>query len=158
MIQVGGMKMKIVTFCGHRDNIITKEVEIWLINIVEQLIQSGATVFYLGGYGAFDTRAAWIVHQAKQKCPQVESVLVTPYLNFRPDPLCHELYDSLLYPPLESVPRRLAILRRNKWMAEQCDILVAFLERRTGGAYQTFQWAEKRQKTIIQYPNNPFTV
>ena len=63
-----------------------------------------------------------------------------------------------LYPPLESVPRRLAILRRNKWMAEQCDILVAFLERRTGGAYQTFQWAEKRQKTIIQYPNNPFTV
>lgn len=147
------MKMKIVTFCGHRDSVMTSDIDSWLMGAVEHFIQIGADTFYLGGYGVFDAHAASIVSKKKQLYPHIESILVIPYLNFKPDCLQKELYDSFLFPPLETVPPRVAILRRNKWMAEHCDALIAYVQRETGGAYQTLQWAKKWNKTIIQYPH-----
>lgn len=148
----GGSSMKIVTFCGHRDSIITPDIESWLNKSIEYFIQNGAKTFYLGGYGAFDVKVVSVIHKMKAFYPWIESVLVIPYLDFKPDCLQTALYDSFVYPPLETVPRRVAILRRNQWMAEQCDVLIAYIQRETGGAYQTLQWAKKKNKFILQYP------
>ena len=52
----------IVTFCGHReipepDRIICA----WLSETVAALIDRGASLFFLGGYGEFDRMAASVV-------------------------------------------------------------------------------------------------
>ena len=91
----------IVTFCGHRQIEHKESVHYWLERTIHELIQKGAGVFYLGGYGAFDQMAADIVHHAKLCHPQIESILVLPYLN---RPIDLKYYDDTLYPPLEKVP------------------------------------------------------
>ena len=58
-------------------------------------------------------------------------------------------YDDILYPPIETAPYRLAIVKRNEWMVEQADLVIAFVTHSWGGAAQTFQFAEKKQKKII---------
>ena len=62
-----------------------------------------------------------------------------------------EGYDETVYPPLESVPRRYVILRRNEWMIQRCDVLVAYVTHGWGGAAKTLAYARKRKKTILAY-------
>ena len=48
----------IVTFCGHREIANVGRVREWLNNVCIQLIDDGASEFFLGGYGAFDRLCA----------------------------------------------------------------------------------------------------
>ena len=138
----------IITFCGHRELYDEKEVKVWLERVTENLIVNGAEKFYLGGYGAFDRLAASVLAEQKKRYPQIELVLILPYLNRRKD---ISPCDSSLYPPLESVPRRYAILRRNEWMIQRCDVLVAYVTHGWGGAARTLAYARKKKKTILAY-------
>ena len=112
-----------VTFCGHSQ--ITKEDKIasWLRTVTQNLIEQGATTLFLGGYGEFDSLAASILREQKKKYPQIELVLVLAYLNTGRNT---SGYDSTVYPPLETVPRRFAISHRNRWMVEVSDVVVAY--------------------------------
>ena len=120
-----------VTFCGHSQ--ITKEDKIasWLRTVTQNLIEQGATTFFLGGYGEFDSLAASILREQKKKYPQIELVLVLAYLNTGRNT---SGYDSTVYPPLETVPRRFAISHRNRWMVEVSDVVVAYFVHDCGGA------------------------
>ena len=140
--------MKIVTFCGHSDVIEPDAVWVWLTRIVERLIISGAQSFYLGGYGAFARMAAAVVWELKQSYPHIESVLVLPYLDWGVDT---EHYDCTTYPPLENVPKRYAILRRNQWMVERADVIVSYVTHAWGGAAKTLEHAKRKKKKIINY-------
>ena len=71
----------IVTFCGHREVFLKEDVKLWLYEKVEQLIQTGANTFALGGYGEYDQMAASVVFEMKQKYPKIKSILVLPYSN-----------------------------------------------------------------------------
>ena len=44
-----------VTFCGHSMISNKEELSKKLSDTIEELIKEGADVFYLGGYGDFDT-------------------------------------------------------------------------------------------------------
>ena len=104
-----------VTFCGHSQITKADNIANWLRNVTQDLIEQGATTFYLGGYGEFDSLAASILREQKKKYPQIELVLVLAYLNTGRDV---SGYDSTVYPPLENVPRRFSISHRNRWMVE----------------------------------------
>ena len=139
----------IVTFCGHRElSDADGSLRSWLKETVENLILRGADVFYLGGYGDFDRMAASVVRELKKRYPQVESVLVLPYLDSKMDT---SGYDSTTYPPLEHVQRRFAISHRNRWMVLQADVLVAYVICTWGGAYQTLEYARRKKKEIFLY-------
>ncbi|MBR7009640.1 MAG: hypothetical protein IKI02_01880 [Oscillospiraceae bacterium] len=138
-----------VTFCGHRELDDPGAIRPWLEDTVDHLIGVGADRFLLGGYGAFDALAASVVFQAKKKNPAVRSILVLPYLDRKAD---GSLYDSTLYPPLEAVPQRFAIVRRNEYMVAQSDVVVAYVLYSWGGAAATLRYAERQQKMIIRYP------
>ena len=138
----------IVTFCGHRDVPQQEEVQLWLIDCVEKLRQEGATDFYLGGYGAYDRMAAGVVWKMKERYPQIRSTLVMPYLDWTPD---ISQYDVTIYPPLELVPRRFAISRRNRWLMDRADIVVAYVTHDWGGAAATLAYARRKKKRIIEY-------
>lgn len=138
----------IVTFCGHRDCAQSDELRAWLYQRVEQLILDGATDFYLGGYGAFDAMAASVVRSLKNQYPSIRSILVLPYLDRKVDA---PGYDMTTYPPLETVPKRYAILRRNQWIVDAADVVVAYVRYDWGGAAQTLAYAKRKKKRIIQY-------
>ena len=57
--------------------------------------------------------------------------------------------DSSIYPPIESVPLKFAIAKRNEWMMENADLVIAYVNRNYGGAYQSLQIAKRRKKKII---------
>jgi len=137
-----------VTFCGHSTVYPTDPVQHWLFATVEGLIDRGADKFYLGGYGTFDQMAASVVWEQKAKHPEVTSVLVLPYLDRK---VFAVNYDYTTYPPLETVPRRFAISKRNEWMVANSDVIVAYVIHNWGGAAATLRFARRKQKEIIQY-------
>ncbi len=137
----------IVTFCGNREVHEPEKVKAWLEEVVDRLIHEGADIFYLGGYGQFDLLAASVVHEKKERYPQISSVLVLPYLDRSYDT---SAYDETLYPPLENVPRRYAISRRNEYMVDHADVVVAYVVYSFGGAGKTLKYAERKQKRIIR--------
>ena len=138
-----------VTFCGHREVQEPEKVRKWLYETVSGLILDGADVFYLGGYGGFDRMALTVVNKAKEVHTGVRAILVLPYLDRSMD---LDAYDGSIYPPLEKVPRRYAISRRNRWMVDQADVVVAYVIHEWGGAATTLRYAEAKRKTIMRFP------
>ena len=121
----------------------------WLYMITQHLIEQGVTVFYLGGYGEFDSLAASILRKQKKQYPQIELILVQAYLNTGRN-TCG--YDATIYPPLETVPHRYAISYRNRWMVENADIVVSYVLRDWGGAAATLKYAKRKKKSATGIP------
>ena len=140
--------MKSVTFCGHAEVVNSDAVRSWLMATVERLIRQGARTFYLGGSGAFDRMAASVVLELKRPYPQIESVLVLPYLDREMDA---SGYYATVYPPLETVPRRFAISKRNEWMVDVSDVVVAYVTHDWGGAAKVLEYARRKKKHMINY-------
>ena len=138
----------IITFCGHRTVYDQEMVAVWLHKTVEELIHEGADCFYLGGYGQFDAIAASVIKRQKERYPQIRSVLVLPYLDRNSDA---DQYDESIYPPLETTPKRFAIAKRNEYMIEAADCVVAYVIHEFGGAYSTLRYAQRKHKRIIRY-------
>ena len=135
-----------VAFCGHAQISQSEKIEKWLYDVTQKLIEQGATTFYLGG--AFDSLAASVLREQKKRYSQIELVLVLAYLNTGRDT---SGYDSTVYPPLETVPRRFAISHRNRWMVESADVVVAYVLHDWGGAATTLRCAKQKKKQIISY-------
>lgn len=142
--------MRVVTFCGHRDFYGDDAVMRWLRDTVEKLIRRGADDFLLGGCGGFDQCAASVVWELKKQYPAIRSTLVLPYLDRKVDAT---KYDATLYPSLEKVPRRFAISKRNEYMVNEADIVVAYVTHDWGGAATTLAYAKRKKKEIINYGN-----
>ena len=138
-----------VTFCGHGELGDREEVWAWLQAVLTQLIEQGERQFYLGGYGAFDRLAAEALRLQKESYPDIEQVLVLAYLNSKRN---LRGYDATIYPPLETVPPRFAISKRNQWMVEQADIVVAYVTHDWGGAAETLRHARRKKKEIFLFP------
>lgn len=100
------------------------------------------------GYGAFDFLAASVLRAQKKRYPQIELILVLAYLNTGRNT---SGYDSTVYPPLETTPRRFAISHRNRWMVEASDVVVAYVLHDWGGAATTLRCAKQKKKQIISY-------
>ncbi|MBR1689473.1 MAG: DUF1273 family protein [Oscillibacter sp.] len=137
-----------VIFCGHGDFFGAEEVKLWLRETVEGLIHKGADDFLLGGYGGFDACAASIVWELKKQYPEITSTLALPYLDRKVDAT---KYDSTTYPPLEKVPKRYAISKRNERMVNEADTVVAYVTHDWGGAATTLAYAKQKKKEIINY-------
>ena len=120
----------------------------WLQSVCWELVLQGADEFYLGGYGAFDSLCASVLREFKSANNHIQLILVLPYLNSN---IITDGYDETIYPPLESVPKKFAILRRNEWMVQESDIVVAYVNHGWGGAAKTLQYARRKKKRIILY-------
>lgn len=136
----------VVAFCGHKNVYQTERVSQQVKQIVSSLVEEGADTFLLGGYGSFDSIAAITVRELKKDYPGLRSILVLPYLNRDYDT---SLYDESVYPPIEDVPKKFAISRRNEWMVEKADVIIAYVDHDWGGAAATLRYAERKKKRII---------
>ena len=143
----------IVTFCGHRDFVETAEAENQLTMFLEKYARENVRlVCYNGGYGNFDYFAAKCVQRMQEQYSNIRNCLVLPYID---QPFLERIeifknhFDETIYPPLESVPRKYAIIRRNEWMVDSADIVIAYVTYSWGGAARTLEYAKRKNKNII---------
>lgn len=135
-----------VSFFGHRQLYNQKEVSARLSDCIDELIKNGASTFLLGGYGDFDKLAASVLKKKKELAPQIRLILVLPYLDKKID--LPFQYDESIYPPLERVPKRYAIIKRNEWMIRQSDVVVIYCTLSYGGAASALRYAKKIEKPV----------
>jgi hypothetical protein len=69
-------------------------------------------------------------------------------------------YDHIIVPEsVYGVHPKVAITLKNRWMVEQSDLVIAYIERDKGGAYKAIKYAEKRNKKVINlYTREPFSI
>lgn len=138
---------KVCAFFGHRDILCD------ISQSLEQAIRTaitvhGVTAFWVGGYGAFDSCATGIVRRLKKEFPHISLHLILAYLPTEKDPLA-DTYDSTIYPEgLELVPKRFAISRRNRWIVEYSDMIIAYVNHRYGGAYEAYKRAKSKMQVV----------
>ena len=137
----------IIAFFGHSDFRGTSALEDRMLAILkEQTSGSGAELFF-GGYGGFDRFAFDCGRKFKSEDPSIRLVFVTPYLEREYEG--EEKYDEIVYPPLEKVPYRFAIVERNKWMVDRADVVISAVTREYGGAFKAVSRAIKKNKRVI---------
>ena len=138
------MKEQTITFFGHRDT--PKEIEPTLRSALIDLIENkNVDVFYVGNHGYFD---AMVRHQLEDlsKTYPIKYNVVLAYMPGKNDtPVEH----SILPEGIETVPRRFAINYRNKWMLNKSDIVITYVARNFGGAWEFKELARRLGKTIV---------
>lgn len=145
--------MRICTFAGHAklygDNSIREKLKKEIINLIEN---QGVTTFYNGGKGQFDWLCAECVKELKKDYPLIKSYLILAYMPGKKkqfDEDFYKNYDDTLYPEIEKVPPKFAIIKRNEWMIDKSDFLIAYVEHNWGGAYRTLKYAAKKHRIRI---------
>ena len=134
-----------IAFFGHRDAPDT--VEQLLERVLIELIEcKGANLFYVGNQGAFDSMTAKVLHRLADRYPKIRCFTVLAYM-----PRINEggVLETILPEGLETVPRRYAIDRRNRWMVCQADAVVVYVKHSIGGAASFRDLALQKRKTVI---------
>ena len=139
----------IITFCGHSNYSSSLEDEERLLKLLKIVACGEQVDFYLGGYGGFDRFALKCATKYKQLYKNTKLVFITPYLdkwlNERKDILI-KTYDEIIYPEIEHVPQKFAIIKRNEWMIKQADYIFVYVNTHYGGAYRALLYAHKHKK------------
>ena len=133
-------------FIGHReapDSLLSR----LSAEIERHIIEYGVTEFVVGRYGRFDALAAKCVKTAKKCHPEVTLTLLLPYHPYdRPTPTPPG-FDGTFYPPgMETVPKRAAIVRANRYMVEHSDYLIAYVWHPVSNARALLEYARKLEK------------
>ena len=142
----------VIAFCGHSKYIRRSEDEKKVLEILKNRVGDTKSEFFLGEYGNFDSFAYDCSKKFKKNHPDAKLVLITPYLavESQKNQIDHnkDRFDLVIYPELENIPRRYAILHRNKWIVKQADIIIAYITHEYGGAYTTYRYAKRNHKEI----------
>lgn len=143
---------KICSFFGHRD--VFENITDSLDTAIEKAItEYGINTFYVGDRGAFDRQAASAVRKAKTKFPEIKLILVLPYFSNKLNEykeLYQESYDDYFVPnEIVGIHPKGAITQRNRWMVKHSQLIISYIHRDFGGAYNTIKYAKKLDKVII---------
>lgn len=144
-----------VTFSGHRE-VYQPDVGTRLAAEIEKLLQTDSKFLFLtGGMGQFDGMGADAVRAAKRRYPEkrITLALVPPYFSNRLNTdkeYYQSCYDQIILPAeLTAVHYKAAIGRRNRWMVDRADVVIAYICRDFGGALATVKYAQRKGKPII---------
>lgn len=140
------MEGKSCFFIGHRE--ASNDIIPALDAALEQHIsQFGVTEFIVGGYGGFDRLASAAVIRAKKRYENISLLRLLPY---HPAERLIETpigFDGTYYPHgMENIPRRLAILRANRYMVDHVDYLIAYAWHPASNARELMEYAERRER------------
>ena len=139
------MGQKRCFFIGHRE--ASEEIYPVLYAAVEDhIVRCGVTEFMVGRYGSFDALAAKAVKAAKQNHPEVKLTLLLPYHPAERSVPVPDGFDGTCYPPgMENVPRKVAIVRANRYMVDHADFLIAYAWHPASNASDLLAYARKRE-------------
>lgn len=133
-------------FIGHSEcyGLSDKDVRTAIV----AAINDGVTEFLSGGMGSFDWMCARQVRLLKSEYPVIKNYLVIPYLTF--NPASKEYFDEIIYPEgFEKYHFKSAIPARNRYMVDNAQYAICYINHTWGGAYKTYSRAEKKNLAII---------
>ena len=138
--------MKSCFSIGHRE--ASSEILPALRDIVEQhIVEYGVTEFIVGHYGGFDRIAAKAVIAAKKQHPEITLSMLIPYHPAERPVELPSGFDNTFYPPgMEKVPRRLAIVRANRYMVDHAGYLIAYAWHPASNARNLLEYAKRRER------------
>lgn len=139
---------KLCFFIGHRE--CPYAIRGKLDKAVEHVIrEKGIQVFVVGQYGNFDQMAASAVKGMKHKYSDISLWLLLPYHPSERPIEATEGFDGTYYPEgQEFVPKRIAIVKANQTMVDQCDVLIAYAKG-PGNSRNLVEYAERKDVEII---------
>ena len=125
--------------------------------VIEKLItENGVDVFYTGGMGQFDEQFTNTVRKAKLKYNHISIILIKPYfsneLNTNKEYYNYRYDDVMVCEESELVHPKAAIKKRNRWMVDECDFVIGYIQRDYGGAYDAIQYV-----TVVDNAGNTST-
>ena len=149
--------MTACSFTGHR--IISANDLDRVKDLIDRAINyaydNGVRTFNCGGALGFDTLAALAVLRKKAVCPDVRLVIYIPCADqaVRWSKKDIDVYNSILASSDERilVSERYdadCMRRRNERLAENCDMLIAYVGKERSGAAQTVRIARMLGKTV----------
>jgi len=145
-----------VSFFGHRQIEDALRLEKALEEIICRLLREKEYVeFLVGRDGEFDLLVSSTVKRCKRKMGDHNSALVwvlpyptAEYLNNEES--FHSYYDEIeICEASASAHFKAAIQIRNRSMADRSHLVVFYIDRKFGGAYQTMQYAEKKMIPLV---------
>ena len=154
------MNIYTVSFFGHRELPNMFELEDKLMSIFRELINTKEYVeFLVGRDGDFDQLCSSTIRKAIElyACGNTSHILVLPYeraeyLNNRES--FEDYYDEvqICYESSQAHPKA-AIGIRNRAMIDRSDMVICYVERKSGGAYRAVRYAAGQGKVIINLYN-----
>ena len=145
-----------VCFFGYREIYNLFELEEKLEEHIRILLESKEYVeFLVGRNGEFDQLVSSTVRRVKRNYRDDNSalMLVLPYLTAEYEnnhQSFHEYYDEIeICQDAAGGHYKAAIQVRNREMVDRSDLVVCYIEHNSGGAFQTVQYAKKKNKEIV---------
>jgi len=141
-----------ITLIGHRDISSEEHLDSKLYSLLYDLTKERSYLnFYIGRHGGFDIMAASVV-KSLQKNIGKENIALTLVLPYHVSDIEYygNYYDGIIIPQsLHGIHPKSAITKRNIWMADECDLLICFVQRKNGGAYTALKHALSIGKPVI---------
>ena len=141
-----------IAFIGHREIYGHYLLEDQIEQIArDKLYEKEYVEFYVGRNGDFDISVASAIKRAQNAVGHHNSclILLQPY-PMKDDEYYEKFYDEVQYPVDSRTHPKAAIKKRNRWMIENAELLVAFVEKgKNGGAMTTLKYAQKLGVEII---------
>lgn len=150
------MKIFTVSFFGHREVERPMEIEDRLDKLLHDLINQKEYVeFLIGRDGEFDLLASSVIKRAIRNYSYGNTyfTLVLPYMKaeYRDNEKNYlDYYDEVeICAESSEAHYKSAIQIRNRNMVDRSDLIVCCIQHRSGGAYKTIQYANKKNCKII---------
>ena len=141
-----------VSFFGHRYIDNYGRIESKLATLTRKLLSTGYFIeFLVGRDGDFDQIVSSTIRAAKRAADDNYSVLVWvmayPKAEYANNAQSFEdYYDEIEVSDAASRSHfKAAILIRNREMIDRSDLVVCFVERKSGGAFAALQYAQKKK-------------
>ncbi|MBQ3483239.1 MAG: hypothetical protein IJA78_03590 [Clostridia bacterium] len=137
----------ICTFFGHKDTPIY-EIRSALKAVISELIdKTGVLTFYVGNNGNFDFAVQSIL---KELASEKENIKYSIVLSFIGEHALSGDQDVTVFPEgLEKTPPRFAISKRNEWLIQNSDLVIAYTKYSFSNSCKWVEKAKKRGLTVI---------
>ena len=148
--------MRAISFFGHRDFEETIELaEKIKNNIIDAILDFNIDTLYFGGYGNFDKCCLKYAQEIKTRFPHIKLIYVYAYLKENQKSIDKRYYkdnfDDTVYPPIEKVPLKFAIIKRNEWIINKSTLIFFYESFSFGGTYKAYKYAIKKNKLFINF-------
>lgn len=128
-----------------------------VIELVEKTVERhylelGIRTFVIGSRGDFDSYGATAIKRLKKKYADITLLLLLAYHPSEHTVALSDGFDNSYYPPLEAVPKRLAIVRANQYMVDRADSIICY-SHSVGNSRKLLEYAVRSRKGEIEIEN-----
>ena len=148
-------------FTGHRPVKLTapeRVIKQWLEKQIDQAVADGYRTFITGCAMGVDIWAGQIVLNKKEKNPDIRLIAANPWPKMAEGwkPLWRDQHRELLskadeVKTISDHYYKFVYKKRNTWMVDHSNRLIAYYNGTPGGTLETILYAEKSGLEVIQY-------